>query len=421
LSDAKRTGGSRDISELKQRLGLKKGASQSGSVPAVRSNGASGGVVPPPGLNLPPPPGVTPAAPPPPPQPVIPNASEDPFGAMNAMAAVGTVQRAPEMIIVHDGRPVENVAASSSGTRLAIIIGPAFVALIIGLFMGRTSRAGTDFNDGIASAASIYESVHALKTGALNDLTKFENITATAQGKKASTHPNILPDPKLDKILNAAQAKLEVKTEKYAIARNITLDFDTAGEVLEFYGGLSELRAMITTHLQAASYDDVGYKAAKQAMGDASAKPEINGTLLTGIRYAVVLTGPSEKDHSAAVGAKLVELGPPVCGGKLATSGKCDEQVTGYGIRSEIGADWKPADPLDSMDHPAADKIVPFQPSGTLDGFVKGAWPNASENAYALRVQAIVDKAQSLIDLANKLEPHLETAKSQSPKFTFFM
>jgi hypothetical protein len=420
LTDAKRSG-SRDISELKQRLGLKKGASQSGSVPAVRSNGASGGVVPPPGLNLPPPPGVTPAAPPQPPPPVIPNASEDPFGAMNAMAAVGTVQRAPEIVIVNDGRPVENVGASSGGARLAIIIGPALLTLIIGLFMGSSGRANRDINDGIASAASIYESVHGLKSGVLNDLTKFENITATAQGKKASTHPNILPDPKLDKALNAAQAKLEVKTEKYAIVRNLTLEADTAGEVLEFYGGLSELRAMITTHLQAASYDDAGYKAAKQALGDASAKPEVNGTLLTGIRYAVVLTGPNDKDHNAAVGAKLVELGPPVCGGKLATNGKCDDQVTGYGIRSEIGADWKPADPLDSMDHPATDKIVPFQPSGTLDAFIKGAWPNASENAYALRVQAIVDKAQSLIELANKLEPHLEQAKAQSTKFTFFM
>src|SRR5690348_3416141 len=69
LSDSKKTG-SRDISDLKARLGLKKGgaASQTGATP--RANGASGGVVPPPGLNLPPPPGLAPAAPP---QPVIPN------------------------------------------------------------------------------------------------------------------------------------------------------------------------------------------------------------------------------------------------------------------------------------------------------------------------------------------------------------
>ena len=89
MSDPKR-GGSRDISELKQRLGLKKATTTTAAT--GRANGAPGGVVPPPGL-----------APPPPPQPVIPNAAEDPFAAMNAMAAVGTVQRAPEIVIVHDG------------------------------------------------------------------------------------------------------------------------------------------------------------------------------------------------------------------------------------------------------------------------------------------------------------------------------
>jgi hypothetical protein len=55
LSDPKRTG-SRDISELKQRLGLKKG----GAPATGQSRGSTGqtaGIAPPPGLNLPPPPG----------------------------------------------------------------------------------------------------------------------------------------------------------------------------------------------------------------------------------------------------------------------------------------------------------------------------------------------------------------------------
>ena len=108
MSDSKRTG-SRDISELKARLGLKKGAAAGDRTSRERNGGQTGGVVAPPGLNLPPPPGA--AAP----QPVIPNAADDPFGAMNAMAAVGTVQRAPEIVIVNDGKPVENVGSSVDG------------------------------------------------------------------------------------------------------------------------------------------------------------------------------------------------------------------------------------------------------------------------------------------------------------------
>ena len=42
---------------------------------------------------------------------MIPKAAAHPYGAMTAMAAVGTVQRTPEIVIVHDGKPVENVGA----------------------------------------------------------------------------------------------------------------------------------------------------------------------------------------------------------------------------------------------------------------------------------------------------------------------
>ena len=425
MTDAKRTG-SRDISELKQRLGLKKGgaASQSGSVPAVRSNGTSGGVVPPPGLNLPPPPGVTPATPMAPPQPVIPNAADDPFGAMNAMAAVATVQRAPEMVIVHDGKPVENVGAAGGGTKLALIIAPAAVALIIGLFMGRSSRGGSDVNDGISAAGAVYENVHSLKTGALNEMTKIDGMpAATGQGKKPQAHTAITPNSKLDKSLGGLVGKLDVKAEQYALVRNITLDSDTAGKTLEFYAGLAELKEMINIHVAAAVSDDQAYKAAATAVDDAKVKPDIQGTLIGPIRYAVVLSGPSDKEPNAPIGARFVELGPPYCNNTLATGGKCPdgENPSGFGYRTENGGAWKPANAVEGMNVVPVDKIVPFVDSNTLDSFLQGNTPSAAVNAYGLRVQAIADKVQDLIDRANKLEPQLETAKSQSTKFTFFM
>ncbi|MDB4953191.1 MAG: hypothetical protein JWO36_760, partial [Myxococcales bacterium] len=147
LSDAKKTG-SRDISELKQRLGLKKGAAaQTTGQVAGRGNGQSGGVVPPPGLNLPPPPGVSA------PQPQMPNAHDDPFGAMNAMAAVGNVQRAPEMVIVHDGKPVENVG-SGSGSILKILI-PAIIFLGIGVAVGKIGATAAFHNDGLKGTKSL--------------------------------------------------------------------------------------------------------------------------------------------------------------------------------------------------------------------------------------------------------------------------
>jgi hypothetical protein len=157
LSDPKR-GGSRDISELKQRLGLKKGgAAATGGTPA--RNGTPG-VVPPPGLAV---------APPAPPQPVIPNAAEDPFGAMNAMASVGTVQRAPEIVIVNDGKPVENVSASSRGAVLAKVVAPAVLTLVVGIGIGKISKGADVYNEGLKDSRQILgvASVGAVRYGAL--------------------------------------------------------------------------------------------------------------------------------------------------------------------------------------------------------------------------------------------------------------
>ena len=423
MSDAKRTG-SRDISELKQRLGLKKGgaASQTGATPRV--NGGTGGVVPPPGLNLPPPPGVTPAAPP---QPVIPNAADDPFGAMNAMAAVGTVHRAPEIVVVNDGQPVHQVGGSSKLLAIvAIIVG--VLGIVIGMAFGRISRGASDFNDGVNSASTILEANKALKS-TLNDIqTKiFEKIqptTASNPQAKPKAHPNIIPDKDLDKKLSQISAKLEIKAAQFALVRNITNESDAAGEVLEFYAGLTELRAMIDLHVRASTSEDQAYKAAQAAADKANVKPDENASLAGQLRYAVVISGPTEKDKSAPFGAKLVELGPPYCSGKLATGGKCGEgeSPSAYGYRSDIGTNnWTPGEPAEPADKVSVDKILPFVPSTTLDMVVRGKEPSAAENAYALRVQAIVDKTDDLLKKANKLEPGLQKAASAGTKFTFFM
>ena len=87
MADADKRPGSRDISDLKARLGLKKGGA-----------GAPGkkGVVPPPGTRggaVPPPPGV---------EPPRPKAGDDPFGALNAAAQTRPAP-APEVIVIEKG------------------------------------------------------------------------------------------------------------------------------------------------------------------------------------------------------------------------------------------------------------------------------------------------------------------------------
>ncbi|MEZ4368901.1 MAG: hypothetical protein R2939_21870 [Kofleriaceae bacterium] len=114
-------------------------------------------MVPPPGVNVPPPPGTQPA------RPAVPNAADDPFGAMNAMAQMGQVQRAPEIVIVNDGKPVEQVGAS---TRFATIGKYALIALVpmvIGMVMGAAGRSNSAYNQAIGGAKVIAAGVKASK------------------------------------------------------------------------------------------------------------------------------------------------------------------------------------------------------------------------------------------------------------------
>ncbi len=413
MSDSKRTG-SRDISELKQRLGLKKGAPAAGQ---SRGNGGqTAGIAPPPGLNLPPPPG-TPA------QPAIPNAADDPFGAMNAMAAVGTVQRAPEIVIVNDGKPVENVGSSSMNAKIAMIAIPGVLMLVVGVAVGKIGTGASHYNEGLSGAKDLLENEKVLKK-ALSDL---ERVLDDHKAKN-----NYKPDPAVDKELGGIAAKLEVKAAAYARARNITNEGDVAAQTLAFYGGIQEIKGMLDTHLKVAKSDDQAYIAAKKAAEGKQVKPETNGYLSSSWRYAVVVTAPSScgpedkgKDCELPFGAHFVEIGPPVCDGKVAASGKCPEgaNLTGHAYRGDPGnLTFTPGElQTQGADQIPSKKMIPLIDNGVIRAVLQGNESTASEMLYSKRLRTLSDRAKKLIQDANKLEPLLQTQANKGERFTFFM
>ena len=412
MSDAKRTG-SRDISELKQRLGLKKGGPATGQTRG--SGGQTAGIAPPPGLNVP-----TPAGPA---QPAIPNAADDPFGAMNAMAAVGTVQRAPEIVIVNDGKPVENVGSSSMNARIAMVAIPGVLMLIVGVAIGKVGSGAAHYNDGLKGAKDLLDNEKALKKG-LSDL---ERVLDEHKAKS-----NFKPDPAVDKELTTLVGRLEVKSTDYALARNITYEGDVAAMTLSWYGGLQELKGMLDTHLKSAKSDDQAFIAAKKAADDKQIKPEQNGYLAGAWRYAVVVTSPAAcgdgetgKDCDLPFGANLVEIGPPVCDGKVAASGKCPEgsSLTGHAYRGDPGKETFTPGELHTQgtDQIPSKKLLPLIDNGVIRGVLQGNEATASEVLYTKRLRTISERAKKLIQDANKLEPQLQTQANKGSRFTFFM
>lgn len=409
MSEPKR-GGSRDISELKQRLGLKKGAAPGAAANRPAGNGGTGGVVPPPGLNLPPP------------QPVIPNAADDPFGAMNAMAAVGTVQRAPEIVIVHDGKPVENVGAVSHGATIAKIAVPAVVALVIGVVIGQIAKGANLYNEGLRDARSILGDDKAPST-VKNVKKALSDLDGVLDEMK--TKNNFRPDAAADKKLADVAARLDVKAQTVFRTAG-ALDSEVTGLVMSFYAGAAEVKGMLDAHVKAAKSDDLALASGKSAAAAAQVKDHDNAALasINAVRYGALIQAPTETDKSD-FGVRIVELGPPYCGGpNPVTSGKCEnnESPSAYAYRNEPGAVWTKGDLAASgSDAVPTKKLLLLLPNGTRDALIKGGEPGASEVFYVKRLRSLTERTKKLIDEGNKIEQRLQVESNKSSRFSFFL
>jgi len=414
LSD-KKPGGSRDISDLKARLGLKKGA----AAPATgqtRANGSSGGVVAPPGMNLPPPPGVAqqPAAPPPP------NAADDPFGAMNHMAAVGQVQRAPEIVIINDGKPVENVGAAGKGAMIAKIVVPAVVALAIGLAIGRVSKDANFYNEGLKDAKAILGDAKSASTVAGT-----KKVLSTLDGalEEMKTRTNYRPDAAVGAQLTKIATDLDVKSELVFRAKQNALGPEIAGQILSFYAGVAEVKGMIDAHNKAAKFDEMTLKKGKEAQDAATLKEGDNSYLAGQLKYGVMLQAPTEEDK-ADFGAKLVEIAGVYCGGSGNPVAKCaeGESPTGFAYRNEPGGTPIKGDlATGGSDSVPSKKVVMLLQNGVRDAVIKGNEPGISEFYYTRRIRAIAERTKKLIDDANKLESRLQAESNKGSRFSFFL
>jgi len=412
----KKPGGSRDISDLKARLGLKKGA----AAPATgqtRANGNSGGVVAPPGMNLPPPPGVVqqqPAAPPPP------NAADDPFGAMNHMAAVGQVQRAPEIVIINDGKPVENVGAAGKGATIAKIIIPAVAALAIGLAIGRISKDANFYNEGLKDAKAILGDAKSPSTVA-GTKRVLSQLDGTLEEMKTKT--NYRPDAAVGAQLTKLATELDVKSEIVFRAKQNALGPEIAGQILSFYAGVAEIKGMIDAHNKAAKFDEMTLTKGKQATDAATLKEGDNSYLAGQLKYGIMLSAPTEEDKDE-FGAKLVEIAGVYCGGSGNPVAKCGEgeSPTGFAYRNDPGGTPIKGDlATQGSDSVPTKKVVMLLQNGVRDAVIKGNEPGISEYYYTRRIRAIADRTKKLIEDANKLEGRLQTESSKGSRFSFFL
>jgi hypothetical protein len=405
LSQSQKKSGAGNISDLKARLGLKKGgpAADKGAMPAP------GGIVPPPGsagtkgsIAVPVPPGARP------PPPKLPDANEDPFAAMNAMAAMQRATAAPEIVIVNDGKPVENVGNQSALIRFGIPAGIAVVALLAGWLFGQMSASSSLTDEALTDAAAVGQDIKRLRQESLQHV---QDALWKSQEKASGGKAFPVNDSDLTQAL--ANKKVwpafdpETFTKKYYV-----LDKDLVTSIMGFYSDVITIREQLEAHVKATENDSKALQEGKTRIEAAKPDQGVN-RYLDFYRYGIVIDVPTkaEAEQGKMFGARLVEIGPPVCqDGKLSTDGKCPEPPRGFGIREQNSNSpgWLPSEiGFGQGDSVPKAKLLPLLPNEIFESVAKGTEPSVAEAAYLRRLTELNELVKNAIETGSSLEKQL--------------
>lgn len=400
MSQSQKRPGVRDISELKARLGLKKGG------PAAKRGGAGavpppGGVVPPPGV--PAPPGVQQQR----------NVSDDPFAAMNEMAqqAVHARSTGPEIVLVDTSGPVESVENKSSGITYAKWAGLVLVPLVVGVIVGQIGTNASRYNETVEDSAWLAEDVKKLRGSLVQ-------IQVAVQNSQSDFKVN---DERLLKELEAIEFYRPDVDNVYD--KNMyDLENELVAATLEFYTEAIDMQRDVKKFVEQTKRDQKVLAAAGKVKEETTPENDITG--IVKYSYAVQLHVP-DKDGEAKgeyLGAKMVELGRPICqDGNPSNTGACPGAFpSSYEVRESPDQGFINK-PIANAAGLGGDRLVMVIPNATMEGLVKGSEALVAELRYAKDFNDIAERLQVLVDLGNGVEKRLRSRSGSGKKFTFFM
>ena len=403
MSQSSKRPGAKDISELKARLGLKKNG------PAASGAATSGGILAPPGTRaaggaIPAPPGAGP------PRPVIPDAKEDPFGAMNAMAAHGSAAAQPQIVVVHDGSPIERVEKRSHAVRFALLGGILLVPLVLGVTVGKLSAKANAYNVTIEDAAAVRDDTNSLRDG----LIAIQQVLQTGRERSRSAQ-FVVGDAKLTAEL-AGLPPLKPNIEMVFRSHLYELDAQLVAAILSFYVESIELNGLIKAHVTASKDADRILKEGQTNM--AGFDPRAYGAIID-------VPTAEEAQKGKPIALRVVQLGSPICEGqtKPSDAGCGATKVTGYRYRVDELGPWGvkklAAGGSATFD---TDGLVRLDPtSKVLQQLAKGGKSTVAEAGYSERINRINDTVNKLLESQKAIEGHLTNHANKGKEFTFFM
>ena len=149
--------GSRDISDLKARLGLKKGGKGEGGIGASASDNPLPSERTKRSTFIPAPPGVD-----------DPNAYSD-VRPKSSQTRSSTTQSGPDIVVVNDGN-VEKLEKENSRKKLTLILGTLVVGTLIGAAIGTVGSKNGQFNDAVSDASAIADDIKKTRMTVVNNI-----------------------------------------------------------------------------------------------------------------------------------------------------------------------------------------------------------------------------------------------------------
>lgn len=358
---------------------------------------AGGGVIPaPPGVG--------------PPRPVIPDAKEDPFAAMNAIAAHGARGAQQQFVVPHDSSPALHVEKRSHAVRFAVLGGILVVPLIIGVMVGALGAKARDYNRTIDDAATVRDDTIKMRDG----LVAIQQVLQTARERSRGAQGFVVGDAKLTAEL-AALPPLSPNIEKVFRSHLYELEPQLVAAILSFYVEALELNDAIKAHVTASKDAD---KALKEG--------QVNLKGFNPFGYAALFDVPNADDARAGkvVALKIVQLGSPICEGETKPSDKgCPGKVAAFRYRPDELAVWN-VKKLTTGQDGAIDPegLVLLDPSSkVLQQLVKGGKATIAEVDYMGRITKINETVAKLLQSQEAIQGHLSNHANKGKQFTFFL
>jgi len=403
LDQPKKPGPSKDIADLKARLGLAKGPAAApprpGAPPAPGPSAIPNPLAPPPPF-APPPAAPAPFAPapfaaPPVAAPAAAPRFDDPFAAM----------RPPEgkhfdLHAADDGRP--SVSVRKGGGLAARIVLVIFVVVsgAVGFGFGASAVGRRMFNQANAGARKVKTELDEMQ----KTITQIGSSVARSQDRMAAAKQDATAfDYKLIEELGQVPLDPRPDTAKIFKVNYFLLEDLAIDRLMNYYYDAIILYGEVERHVKRTKADKSVLEAfaAKQAakVGDEPSKQ---------VNYGVVF----DSRGKLAI-ANLVEVGKPVCKGEVETCAASD--IEGFKIRSNTGANWstRKVGPK-----PEGDKLVPIEKTPLFEAVMNGSPDQVRMEQYKQRYNNIRLILQRLAATKKELGDAIDKAASRPDLFT---